>query len=145
MGNASFGEHGISESGLMKPHFGLLLSCFVIMTAIATAQTQATYFTYRTESLKQQLNLTAAQLAKFKPLVEQETGELMQEVCNPATSRKHQLARMNDILQESERRMRPALSAEQYQQLPKLREKIIQELKSRKSAHGCTMDYWGRK
>lgn len=136
----------------MKPKFRLLLTRFVVISALlflvtgsATAQTQATYFTYRTESLKQQLKLTAAQQAKVKPMVEQETGELMQEVCNPATSRNHQLARMNDILQDSERRMRPALSAEQYQQLPKLREKIIQELKSRKSVHACTMDYWGRK
>ncbi len=135
----------------MKPSFGLLPTRFVVITALlflltvsATTQTQATYFTYRTESLKQQLNLTAAQQAKVKPLVEQETAELMQEVCNPATSRKHQAARMSDILQESERRMRPVLSVEQYQQLPQLREKMMQELKSRKSAHACTMDYWGR-
>lgn len=136
----------------MKSNFGSLLTRFVVinallllLTASVTAQTQATYFTYRTESLKEQLNLTAAQQVKIKPLVEQETAELMQEVCNPATSRKHQLARTNDILQESERRMRPLLSAEQYQQLQQLREKMMQELKSRKSAHSCTIDYWGRK
>jgi hypothetical protein len=95
--------------------------------------------------LKQQLNLSAAQQAKLKPLVEQETGELMQEVCNPATSRKHQLSRMRDILQGSERRMKPILSMEQYQQLPRLREKMLQELKSRQSVRACTMDYWGQK
>lgn len=136
----------------MKPHGGSLLTHSLVICGLifllavsAATQTQATYFTHRTETLKQQLNLTAAQQAKIKPLVEQETGELMQEVCNPATSKKHQLARMNDILQESERRMRPVLSAEQYQQLPQLREKMMQELKNRKSTRACAADYWGSK
>lgn len=136
----------------MKPHGGSLLTHSLVICGLifllavsAATQTQATYFTHRTETLKQQLNLTAAQQAKIKPLVEQETGELMQEVCNPATSKKHQLARMKDILQESERRMRPVLSAEQYQQLPQLREKMMQELKNRKSTRACAADYWGSK
>ena len=135
----------------MKLDFGSRITRFVVISALVSlmeasgvTQTQATYLTYRAESLKQQLNLTSAQQAKIKPLLEQETAELMQEVCNPATSRKHQLARMNDILQESERRMRSLLSAEQYQHLRQLREKMMQELKNRKSASGCTMDYWGR-
>ena len=135
----------------MKLDFGSLiprvLGIGVLVSLVGTSgitQTQATYFVYRTESLKQQLSLTTAQQTMVKPLVEQETGELMQEVCNPTTSRKHQLARMNDILQESERRMRPLLLAEQYQQLRQLREKMMQELKNRKSVSGCTMDYWAR-
>jgi hypothetical protein len=125
---------------------GILLLRFAaicgLLAAGAAAQTQATYFTFRFDSLKQQLNLASDQEKQVKHVIEQETGELMQVVCNPATSRKRQLAMFNDILKESEASMQTILTKEQYRRLPQLREKMTRELKTRKAAQGCTMDYW---
>lgn len=122
----------------------LLAACgwIGLLAASAAAQTQATYFSYRMDDLKQQLNLTPDQQKQVKHTIEQETGELMQVVCNPATPRKRQLAMFNDILKESEASMKDILTAEQYRRLPQLREKMTRELKTRKAAQGCTMDYW---
>jgi hypothetical protein len=66
----------------------------------------------------------------------------MQIVCNPATSRKRQLTMFNDILKESETRMLPVLTAEQYRRLPQLRETMMRELKNRKASQTCAADYW---
>jgi hypothetical protein len=38
--------------------------------------------------------------------------------------------------------MQTILTKEQYRLLPQLREKMTRELKTRKAAQGCTMDYW---
>src|SRR5215475_3957208 len=86
------------------------------------ALTQATYFSYRLEHLNQALKLTPNQEREVTHVVEQEAGELNEFICNPVISRKEQLAKFDATLRESDAKMKPILTPEQYKQLPKLRE-----------------------
>lgn len=141
----------------MKTHLETLLSCFVVICiamsaagASAWAQTeaaytQATYFTFRTEQLQQELKLTPAQVQQLKPIIEQETAELMQFACNPSTSRNDKLIQFTDVFKRSESSMRPILTGEQHNTLVKLRQAMLQDYKTRKPADSCTLAYWGRK
>jgi hypothetical protein len=141
----------------MKTHSETLLSCFLaICMAISAAgtsawaqteaaYTQATYFTFRTEQLQQELKLTPAQMQQLKPIVEQETAELMQFACNPSTSPNEKLSQFTGVFKRSESAMRPILTGEQLSTVVKLRQAMLQDYKTRKPADSCTLAYWGRK
>ncbi len=145
------------KEGHMKTHLETLLSCFLLIGiamsaagASAWAQTdaaytQATYFTFRMEQLQQELKLTPAQVQQLKPVIEQETAELMQFACNPSTSRNDKLLQFTDVFKRSESSMRPILTGEQNNTLVKLRQAMLQDYKTRKPADSCTLAYWGRK
>jgi Spy/CpxP family protein refolding chaperone len=131
---------------------GLIATC-VCMSMLKTAvwgQTQdrltpATYFVFRMEQLKGQLNITSDQELQVKHIVEQEMGELTQYACNIAMSRKNQQVQFRSILTNSENRMRPILTGEQSWKLHKLDHEMLEEFKSVKTPHGCTLAYWGHK
>lgn len=139
----------------MKAHpeilfVGLLVLCVGMLKPSAWPQadaslTQATYFTYRMDQLKQVLALTPAQQQKVKPVVEQETSELMQYACNPATSRKEKVSQFNEVFRRSESGLRPLLTGEQSWTLHKLHDGMLEKFKTLKAPDSCTLAYWGRK
>jgi len=106
------------------------------------ALTQATYFSYRLEHLNQALKLTPNQEREVTHVVEQEAGELNEFICNPVISRKDQLAKFDATLRESDAKMKPILTPEQYKQLPKLREAEMKRLESLNPPPTCSGAYW---
>lgn len=129
---------------------GLLVLCVCMLKTDARPQTdatftQATYFTFRMEQLKKVLEITPAQQRKVKPIIEQETSELMQYACNPATSRKDKVSQFDEVFRRSETSMRPILTGEQSWTLHKLHDGMLEEFKTIKSPDSCTLAYWGRK
>jgi len=117
------------------------------VVSIALAQTQAplsqaTYFNYRLQHLNQALKLTPDQERKIVHVVEQETGELNEFICDPAISRKDQLAKFDAVLRQSDANMKPILTPEQYKQLPTIREAEMKKLESLKPPRTCSDAYW---
>jgi Spy/CpxP family protein refolding chaperone len=88
-----------------------------------------TYFTTKMENLTTKLDLTPDQRAKLKPIAEQEVGLLNGIRGNPAFSRKEKLARLQQIVLDSDKQMRPWLSAEQWEKLQALRKDQKERLK----------------
>ena len=68
------------------------------------------------------------QQAKVKPILEQESGELAQVRNNPAISKKDKLDRLQSVVLNSDQKMKPILSAAQWQKLQDVRKEQKQEL-----------------
>ena len=66
----------------------------------------------------------------------------MKFICDPAISRKDQLAKFDAVLRQSDASMKPILTPEQYKQLPKLREVEMKKLESLKPPRTCSDAYW---
>ena len=79
------------------------------------------YFTAKMENLTTKLDLTPDQQSKLKPIAEQETNLLEEVHGNPGYSRKEKLARLQQVVLESDKQMKPCLSAEQWEKLQALR------------------------
>ncbi len=89
----------------------------------------STYFTSKIENLTQQLNLSREQVAKLKPIAEQEVGYLNEIHGNPVLSRKEKLKRLEEIVRNSDAQMKPMLSTDQWEKLQTLRKQQKSELK----------------
>jgi hypothetical protein len=87
------------------------------------------YFTTKMENLTTKLDLTPDQQAKLKPIAEQEVGLLVGVRGNPAFSRKEKLAKLQQIVLDSDKQMRPWLSAQQWEKLQALRKDQKERLK----------------
>ena len=87
------------------------------------------YFTTKMENLTTKLSLTPDQQAKLKPIAEQEVGLLEEVRGNSALSRKEKLGRLQKIVLDSDKQMKPWLSAEQWQKLQALRSDQKERLK----------------
>jgi len=87
------------------------------------------YSSLKMQNLSEKLALTDAQQAQIKPISQQEAGEVGQICFNPALSREDKLSRYEQIVQASDAKMRPLLSASQVQKLQDLRKGQKQELK----------------
>jgi hypothetical protein len=79
------------------------------------------YFTTKMENLTTQLNLSTEQQAKLKPIVEQEVGMLGGIRGQSGLTQKQKIARLEQIVAESDKQMKPWLSAEQWQKLQAMR------------------------
>ena len=88
----------------------------------------STYFTAKMETLTTKLNLSPDQQAKLKPIAEQEVGLLEEIRGNPELSRKEKLARLYKIVGDSDKQMKPWLSAEQWDKLQSLRKDQREQL-----------------
>ncbi len=88
----------------------------------------STYFTTKIENLKQQLNLSDEQVAKLKPIAEQEVGYFEEIHRNPVLSQKEKLKRLEEIVRNSDSEMKPMLSAKQWQKLQTMRKQQKSEL-----------------
>jgi len=87
------------------------------------------YFTSKMENLTTKLELTPDQQARLKPIAQQEVGLLEEIRGNPGLSRKEKLAKLQQIVLDSDKRMRPWLSAEQWEKLQALRKDQKERLK----------------
>jgi hypothetical protein len=88
-----------------------------------------TYFTAKMENLTTKLDLTPDQQAKLKPIAEQETNLLEEIRGNPGYSRKEKLAKLQQTVLESDKQMKPWLSAQQWEKLQALRKDQKEQLK----------------
>jgi len=87
------------------------------------------YFTAKMENLTNKLSLTPDQQAKLKPIALQETNLLEEVRGNSGYSRKEKLARLQQVVLESDKQMKPWLSAEQWEKLQALRKDQKERLK----------------
>jgi hypothetical protein len=69
-----------------------------------------------------------------KPILEQESGELAPYWNNPAVSRKDKLDILEKVVLSSDARMKPILTADQWDKLQTMRTAQKQELKDLKKA-----------
>jgi len=88
-----------------------------------------TYFTAKMENLTTKLDLTPDQQAKLEPIAEQETNLLEEIRGTPGYSRKEKLAKLQQIVLESDKQMKPWLSAQQWEKLQALRKDQKEQLK----------------
>jgi hypothetical protein len=87
------------------------------------------YFTTKMENLTTKLALTADQQAKLKPIAAQEANLLEEIRGDSGYSRKEKLAKLRQTVLESDKQMRPRLSAEQWEKLQTLRKDQKERLK----------------
>ena len=87
------------------------------------------YFSTRLDHMTEMLNLTADQQAKIKPILEQESGELARLRNNPSVSRKQKIKDLKAAVLKSDLKMKPALTADQWQKLQQIREQQKVQLK----------------
>ena len=97
------------------------------VNAIKTGSTP--YFTNKMENLTTKLELTPDQQAKLKPIAEQETNLLEGIRGNSGRSRKEKIAILQQIVLESDKEMKPWLSAQQWEKLQALRKDQKEQLK----------------
>ena len=96
------------------------------------------YFTTKIENLTAKLSLTPDQQSSLKPIAEQEVGLLGEIHQNPVLSRKDKLAKLQQIVLDSDKQMKPWLSAAQWEKLQALRkdqkERVKQYAKTKQPA-----------
>jgi len=87
------------------------------------------YFTAKMENLTTKLNLTPDQQTKLKPIAEQEVNLLEEVRGESGYTQKEKLAKLQKAVLESDKQMKPWLSAEQWQKLQALRKDQKEQLK----------------
>jgi hypothetical protein len=87
------------------------------------------YFSMKQQHLSETLGLSEDQQIKIRPIIEQEAGEAGQFLGNPVLSRTEQLKRWEKMVEASDGKIRPLLSAVQLDKLQQLRKQQKEELK----------------
>ena len=87
------------------------------------------YFTTKMENLTTKLALTPEQQAKLKPIAQQEANLLEEIRGNSGYSQKEKLAKLKQTVLDSDKQMKPWLSAEQWEKLQTLRKSQKEGLK----------------
>jgi hypothetical protein len=87
------------------------------------------YFTTKMDNLTTKLDLTPDQEVKLKPIAMQEANLLEEIRGNTGHSRKEKLARLQQVVLESDKQMKPWLSAQQWEKLQALRKDQKEQLK----------------
>ena len=83
----------------------------------------------RWKNLTSKLNLTPDQQTKLKPIAEQEVNLLEEVRGESGYTQKEKLAKLQKAVLESDKQMKPWLSAEQWQKLQALRKDQKEQLK----------------
>lgn len=106
--------------------------CVALLSAstLNAQTTQGTYFADTFEALKGELTLTGAQTSQIKPMVEQETGELAEIACNPVTPHTYKIKAIENIMRDSNKKIKTVLNAAQYEKLLQFRETQMQQARS---------------
>jgi hypothetical protein len=97
--------------------------------AIDWSKAPGQYYSMKMKNLSTELNLSDEQLAKIKPIAEQETAEAAGVIFTPVVSRKERLSQWQKIVQSSDTKMKPLLSDAQWQKLQEIRRDQKHELK----------------
>jgi periplasmic protein CpxP/Spy len=87
------------------------------------------YFTTKMDNLTTKLDLTPDQQAKLKPIADHEANSLEATRGNSGYSRKEKLARLQQVVLESDKQMKPWLSAQRWEKLQALRKDQKEQLK----------------
>jgi len=87
------------------------------------------YFSQKLKHLSEKLDLTPVQQARIKPILEQEAGEAGQITANPGLSREDKLNKLASIVRSSDAKLKPILSAGQWQTLLNMRKEQKRELR----------------
>jgi hypothetical protein len=87
------------------------------------------YFSQKLQHLSEKLDLSPDQQAKIKPVLEQEAGEAGQLTSNPVLSSEDKLNKLEKIVHSSDQKLKPILSADQWQTLQNMRKEQKRELK----------------
>jgi GTP-binding protein EngB required for normal cell division len=90
------------------------------------------------ENLTQKLQLNPDQQAKLKPIAEQEVGYLEEIQLNPVLSKKDKLKKLNAVLHNSDERMKPVLTSDQWEKLQLMRSEQKSELEKLAKAPATT-------
>lgn len=98
-------------------------------TGIDWSRAPGEYFSQKLRHLSEKLDLTPDQQAQIKPILEQEAGEAGQFIANPVLSSKDKLKKLETIVRSSDQRLKPILSADQWQTLQDLRGQQRRELR----------------
>ena len=98
-------------------------------TGIDWSRAPGEYFSQKLRHLSEKLGLTPDQQAQIKPILEQEAGEAGQFIANPVLSRKDKLKKLETIVRSSDQKLKPILSADQWQTLQDMRGQQRRELR----------------
>ena len=98
-------------------------------TGIDWSRAPGEYFSQKLRHLSEKLGLTPGQQAQIKPILEQEAGEAGQFISNPVLSSKDKLRKLETIVRSSDQKLKPILSADQWQTLQELRGQQRRELR----------------
>ena len=94
------------------------------------AQAPGEYFSLKYDNLSQRLRLAPSQQAQLRPILEQEIGELGEIPFHlNVISLEAQVRMVEKIVYESDQRLKPVLSAEQWQTLQGMRKDQEQQLR----------------
>ena len=98
-------------------------------TGIDWSRAPGEYFSQKLRHLSEKLGLTPGQQAQLKPILEQEAGEAGQFISNPVLSREDKLKKLETIVRSSDQKLKPILSADQWQTLQDMRGQQRRELR----------------
>jgi hypothetical protein len=98
-------------------------------TDLDWSRAPAEYFSQKIRHLSAKLALTEDQQAKIKPILEQESGEAGQFITNPALTQEDKLDNLERIVRRSDEKLKPILSANQWQALQDMRKEQKQEMR----------------
>ena len=87
------------------------------------------YFSEKLRHLSEKLDLSPDQQAQIKPILEQEAGEAGEGISNPVLSTEDKLNKLETIVRSSDKKLKPILSADQWQTLQDLLKQQKLELK----------------
>lgn len=79
------------------------------------------YFSMKMKNLTTNLNLNEEQLAKIKPIAEQESAEAGGVIFTPTVSRNERLKQWDKIVRASDTKMKPILTQAQWDKLQQMR------------------------
>jgi Spy/CpxP family protein refolding chaperone len=98
-------------------------------TGIDWSRAPGEYFSQKLRHLSEKLGLTPDQQDQIKPILEQEAGEAGQFISNPVLSSEDKLKKLETIVRSSDQKLKPILSADQWQTLQDLRGQQRRELR----------------
>ena len=98
-------------------------------TGIDWSRAPGEYFSQKLRHLSEKLDLTPDQQGQIKPILEQEAGEAGQFIANPVLSSKDKLRKLETIVRSSDQKLKPILSADQWQTLQDMRGQQRRELR----------------
>jgi len=97
--------------------------------AIDWSKAPGQYFSMKMKNLSTSLNLGEEQLAKIKPIAEQESADVDSVIFTPVVPRNERLKEWEKIVRSSDARMRPILTQAQWDKLQQIRKNQKVELK----------------
>jgi len=98
-------------------------------TGLDWSRAPSEYFSEKLRHLSEKLDLSPDQQAQIKPILEQEAGEAGEGISNPVLSTEDKLNKLETIVRSSDKKLKPILSADQWQTLQDMRKQQKRELK----------------